>query len=260
MAPTTDTYVFFDIDGTLLDHRNQLPESTKQAVKQLQDRGVHTLISTGRMPSQFVWLREELGIDSYISANGQYVVYQGRTVHATPMEPERLEAMHTFAHDRGHCVGFSSEAALCASHAAHPLLHSSFGSLNLEYPPVDPLFYKHSPVYQAYLFCPHTDRQLYAENFPDYRFYHWHELAADVLPSGGSKAVGIRKLLDLLGAAPQQCYAFGDGLNDKEMLSFVGTGIAMGNAPDEVKELADLVTAASSQDGIRQGLQLVGLI
>ncbi|SDD15735.1 hypothetical protein SAMN02799630_02268 [Paenibacillus sp. UNCCL117] len=258
--PHHGTYVFFDIDGTLLDHSNRLPESTRQAVKELQANGITTILSTGRMPTQFAWLREELGIDSYVSANGQYVVHQGREIHASRMDPERLEAMHAFASDRGHCLAFSSDTLLCASHAAHPLLGDSFGSLQLEYPSVDPLFYKHSPVYQAYLFCPDADGGLYAESFPEYRFYRWHALAADVMPAGGSKAVGIGKLLDVLGASPERCYAFGDGLNDKEMLSLVGTGIAMGNAPDEVKQLADLVTGTSSQDGIRQGLKLVGLL
>ncbi|MED4599911.1 Cof-type HAD-IIB family hydrolase [Paenibacillus validus] len=255
-----ETIVFFDIDGTLLDERNRLPQTTKQAIGLLQRSGIRTAIATGRTPSQFEWIREELNIDTYVSANGQYVVYEGREIYAHRLPPDRLRDMCEFAEERGHCLAFSSHAMLCASHAAHPLIDASFGALSLEYPPVDPLFYTHSPVYQAYLFCPVEEEPLYTARFPEYRYHRWHRLAADVMPAGGSKAVGIQKLLEAVGAAPAQCYAFGDGLNDKEMLAWVGTGIAMGNASDEVKAVADRVTATSSEDGIWHGLKQVGLI
>lgn len=255
-----ETIVFFDIDGTLLDEHNRLPYTTKEAILQLQRSGIRTAIATGRTPSQFEWIREELNIDTYVSANGQYVVYEGRELYANRMAPDRLRDMCDFAAERGHSLAFSSHAMLCATHAAHPLIGTSFGALSLEYPPVDPLFYTHSPVYQAYLFCPEQEEALYAERFPEFRYYRWHPVAADIMPAGGSKAVGIQKLLEAVGGTPAQCYAFGDGLNDKEMLAWVGTGIAMGNASDDVKAVADRVTASSSEGGIWHGLRQVGLL
>jgi len=64
----------------------------------------------------------------------------------------------------------------------------------------------------------------------------------DVLPLGGSKAQGIEKAIEKLGYTKEQVYAFGDYLNDIEMLQFVGNGVAMGNAPDLVKNAAKYVT------------------
>ena len=53
--------VFFDIDGTLLDHDKKLPNSTRVAIKQLQENGVFVAIATGRAPFMFESLRKELG-------------------------------------------------------------------------------------------------------------------------------------------------------------------------------------------------------
>ena len=75
------------------------------------------------------------------------------------------------------------------------------------------------------------------------------------MPKGGSKAEGIKKLIEKLGFKMENVYAFGDGLNDIEMLQTVGTGVAMGNALDIVKEYADVVTTNVEDDGIVNGLK-----
>ena len=59
--------MFFDIDGTILDHQGQIPKSTKKAIRKLQDNGVYTAIATGRNPNSFGWICEELNIDTYIA-------------------------------------------------------------------------------------------------------------------------------------------------------------------------------------------------
>ncbi|MFP3360828.1 HAD hydrolase family protein, partial [Planococcus sp. SIMBA_143] len=68
--------VFFDIDGTLLNHDKKIPVSTREALKTLTENGVHVAIATGRAPFMFADLREDLGIDTFISFNGQYVKHQ----------------------------------------------------------------------------------------------------------------------------------------------------------------------------------------
>jgi hydroxymethylpyrimidine pyrophosphatase-like HAD family hydrolase len=88
----------------------------------------------------------------------------------------------------------------------------------------------------------------------------WHPLSTDVLPSGGSKARGIREIIDRLGFTSEDVYAFGDGLNDIEMLRFAGNGIAMGNAPGAVKRAVKYVTEDVNNNGISHGLELVGLL
>ena len=80
------------------------------------------------------------------------------------------------------------------------------------------------------------------------------------MPKGGNKSVGIEKLLESFGISPQETMAFGDGGNDIGMLKYVGIGVAMGNAENEVKEAADYTTDAVDEDGIYNALKYFGVI
>ncbi|MBA4496362.1 Cof-type HAD-IIB family hydrolase [Paenactinomyces guangxiensis] len=253
--------VFFDIDGTLLNDEKEIPESTKKAVHLLQEKGIYTVIATGRGPQMFEWIREELNIHSYVSINGQYVVFDGEVIYANPMDPEMLADITKLAAGQGHAVAYCSHEQVKVSEENHPFIQESFRNfLKLDHPPQDREYFKHTPIYQGHLFCQAHDEQIYAERYPDYCFIRWHEYASDFLPRGCSKAAGIHKLLEAADIKQENSYAFGDAANDVEMLALVGTGVAMGNAVPEAKAAADVITTSSSEDGILHGLVKVGLL
>ena len=74
------------------------------------------------------------------------------------------------------------------------------------------------------LFCEEKEARLYEETFSNIHFVRWHSLSMDVIPKDSSKAAGIAEFLKILAIDPKEAVAFGDGLNDKEMLSYVGMG------------------------------------
>jgi len=254
----THEMVFFDIDGTLLDDKHQIPESTKQAVQLLQDKGVYTAIATGRSPATFEWVREALNIQSYVSLNGQYAVFEGKIVHENPINAEQLGEVVSFAANAGHAMAFFNQNEVAVSTQLHPVVQAGFDSVGLSYPPIDSQFYLHSPVHQGNIFFSAADQPAYEERFPQFRFLRWHEQVVDILPFGVSKAIGIHHLLQAVGIDKQNCMAFGDGLNDVEMLSLVGTGVAMGNGVEEAKKAASFVTTSSSDNGIWNGIKHLG--
>lgn len=85
----------------------------------------------------------------------------------------------------------------------------------------------------------------------------WHPAFADCVAKGVDKAVGIDKVLEYYGFDLSEAMAFGDGGNDITMLRHVGTGVAMGNASDEVKAAADIVTTSVDEDGISRILSML---
>lgn len=252
--------VFFDIDGTIYDEDKQVPGSTREAIAELKHRGHHVAIATGRASYMFADLRRELGIESYVSLNGQYVVFEGEVIYRNPLKTESLKELTAFAGKHDHPVAYIDALDMKVNVADHEYIQTSIGSLKLALPTHDAEYFLQNEIYQAMIFCPEESQQMYAEAFPDLKFVRWHPLCMDVLPGDGSKANGITQMMKHLGAKKEDIYAFGDGLNDIEMLQFVGHGIAMGNAEDEVKAVAPYVTAHVSENGIYEGLKLVGLL
>ncbi|WP_100330763.1 Cof-type HAD-IIB family hydrolase [Bacillus xiapuensis] len=252
--------VFFDIDGTLLDHDKTLPAKTKEAVRLLRDKGVYTAIATGRAPFMYEDLRKELDIHSFISYNGQYVVFENEVIYVNPLPPDPLERLIGKAQEKGHPLVFMNELTMKANHSDHAYIHDSLASLKFAHPESLPDFYKDNELYQTLLFCPDEQERFYEETFPEFTFIRWHPYSVDILPAGGSKAAGIKKMMEKLHFKMEDVYAFGDGLNDKEMLEEVGTGVAMGNAHPLIKAKADFVTADVAEDGIYLALEKLGLL
>ena len=88
----------------------------------------------------------------------------------------------------------------------------------------------------------------------------WHPDFTDMIPADGGKPRGIRCFMEHHGFSREQTMAFGDGGNDIAMLRFAGIGVAMGNANDEVKAVADYVTDDVDHDGIMNALLHFGIL
>ena len=252
--------VFFDLDGTLMDHNKMISESTKQSLTALRDKGIYTVICTGRAPLMFKWLLEELSFDSYVSMNGQHVVLEGEVIYSNPMKPEVIKQLTELAHKNGHGLTYSTFESFVSNVDAHPLIQEGTARLKIPYPPVDPEVYLHSDVNQVQIYSTPKETEKYMDLFKDYSFIRWDDSAVDMLPEGASKAIGIQKMLDHMNISIENSYAFGDGANDMQMIETVGIGIAMDNAIPELKEIADFVTASCSEDGIMKGLIEVDLL
>lgn len=252
--------VFFDIDGTLVNEQKEIPESALQAVLELKRKGIETVIATGRAPYFITKIAEQLGIDSFVCLNGAYVVYKGRPVVEYTIPKEHLEPLVERAGKHNHYLVYQGKEAYFSNAKQHPALLQSVSSLKVELPGYDPDFWRHSDVYQAFLHCTVEEEHLYTSDIPHLRFVRWHRHAMDVMPVGGSKARGIQDLLQHLEVSPEEVVAFGDGLNDREMLTLAGLGIAMGNGHEQLKACADHTTTDVDNDGIANGLKYAGLL
>lgn len=258
---TGSSIIFFDIDGTLLNHDKKLPTSTKEAIFKLKELGHEVAIATGRAPFMYQDLRKELAIDTYVSYNGQYVVVNGKVIYTNPLNTSSLEKLTEIALRNEHPVVYMDHEDMKANVPEHHFINESIGTLKIDqFPTHDPHYYKERELYQSLLFCREGEENQYEQEFQDFDFIRWHPLSVDILPKGGSKAKGIEAIVEKLGFPKENQYAFGDGLNDIAMLSSVTNSVAMGNGKEEVKRAAKYVTKSVEDDGILYGLQMVGLI
>lgn len=252
--------VFFDIDGTLYTKGMKMPVRAKKAIQKVKESGVHIGIATGRAPFMFESLQKELGIDTYVGFNGSYVVLNGEVIDKKALSRDSLADLQRKAKENEHPMVFLDEISAASDTANHDEVAESLGYLKMPYPPVEKDFYKNQEVYQALIFCNEKEEQKYRDTYEMFDFVRWHRLSVDILPFGQSKAEGIKTIVSHLGYSMEETAAFGDGLNDVEMIQKVGIGVAMGNAVEAVKETADVVTTHVEEDGIVNGLKQLNLI
>ncbi|MDF2679267.1 MAG: Cof-type family hydrolase [Brevibacillus sp.] len=252
--------VFFDIDGTLLNTKHVIPSATVDAVQRLKQNGVQVAIATGRSPYHLLPIAQQLDIDTFVSFNGSYAVSKGNVIHHTPFDIATLAKLEGMADGNQHPMVFLSADSCYANVMDHPHVIESFDSLRLPAPSHRHRYWEEAPIYQAFLYCNAEEQDPYVGRFHEVSYVRWHKHVLDVLPPNGSKARGIEATLRYFGYSPDEAVAFGDGLNDKEMLSYVGMGVAMGNAHEELKPFANSMTRHVDDDGIHHGLTQLGLI
>lgn len=252
--------VFFDIDGTLLNSQKQILDSTRMAIAKIKQKGIIPFIATGRPPFMFEWVRNELGIHNYVSINGQYVVLDEEVIFENRLDKDLAAKFVNDAESKGHYTAFYNQETHKANCADHPYIKESFDSFQTACPELDKEFFLHAPVHQGILFCGIEEEKYYTEAYPEFDFIRWHQYALDVLPKGSSKLSGIKAVLQRLNVDIEDTYAFGDGLNDFEMIKHVGNGVVMGNGHPEIKKVAKYITKSCDEDGIFQGLKHYKLV
>lgn len=252
--------VFFDVDGTLLSHASRtVPLSTQQTLAKLRDKGIKTLIATGRhMLELFQLPVMDLPFDGYLTLNGQLVldsaqkVIVGKTIKAEEMEilvnifqAKKIPFMLLGQDNR--YMNYVDDVVVQTLAAAHGFV-PDIGQ------------YHGEQIYQCIAFVPEREKELLKDFLDECSITTWGETGIDIIPKGGGKANGIQKYLEQLGIDRSEIMAFGDGENDIDMLKFAGIGVAMGNASDHVKAAADYVTTDIDDDGIAHALRHFGLI
>jgi len=240
----------FDVDGTLRD-REYIPESARRAVARLKARGVIPVLCTGRSEYEIRPLREELGIDWAVTCNGSHIGFCGRTVSGNAFAEETIREWRQTAERRGHTLLLYGSENMYTTRQADPYFQQAQREIGFMEPlPLNPE--EEAPaIYQCIIFCGEEEEREYTgKNRQKLYIHRWRKWAVDINPNGRNKAGGLRELLDRLAIRPEEAAAFGDGLNDLELIESVGTGIAMGNAVDVLKEKARYVTRSLRDDGI----------
>lgn len=250
--------VFFDIDDTLwVKDEQRIPESAKIALKKLHNQGIITAIATGRtiavLPEPILALARECGVEMFVSINGQYVEYKGEKLVSFPLSAD--VAADTAAVFAGQGVAYAcvARSGIFVS-GLDARLQDAAGALNLPFG-VDADYFKNHEVYQMLGFFPQEMDDVILPKLPSaLRSIRWHKNGVDLLDNQGSKARGIQAALNVLGLTMADAMAFGDELNDLEMIQSVGCGVAMGNAVDELKAVADFIAPRIDEDGIYRAL------
>ena len=259
----TKRMFFFDFDDTLYSHATKrVPESARQSLLRLQAEGNSVVIATGREPGSLEFIRQSLNIpiEWMIALNGQLLYRNGEKVY---------ERFITLPSIREICSIAAEHSFPCGGHYAGGSLVTrlddrvrqvwqEFGSP----PPHEiPDFEERYPLHQGHLYVTREEaEQYFSKQLQDYLTNWSHPTLMNLISRETGKSQGIAWLLKQNGISPENAYAFGDGFNDKDMLLAVGHGVAMGNASNDLKAVAEFVAPKPDENGIQKALQYYGII
>lgn len=260
--------VFFDLDGTLLDNvTDHVPDSAKRALEQLKQNGWLVCLSTGRdMDTHYsVKYLEEVRPDAVIHSNGYKITVGDELLFTHYFDRQLVKRLIEYADKEGYCVGTSIGDA---DYYLNPDLKLEADrkwnkTIVRHFHPVSELFEQDTDVLAMTFAGLNTCeiQKKVEEEFPEITLFPFNRgTGADVVENGFSKAEGIERICAHFDIDLRNTYAFGDSPNDLPMFKKAAVGIAMGNASDEVKQQADMVTDSVDCDGIVNALVKIGLI
>ncbi len=256
-------FVALDLDGTLLDDRKHLPADNREALQEVERRGLFISIASGRMISTIETIEAQLGIDSIIIAyNGAKVLGQSREgrpllVHK-PVPAEIAEFFIRFSQEHGYLLNLYYEDRLYAEDGLlrRPFMEIYSTRTGAEYNLVSSLEKEFAGV------CP-TKLILLTHRSERDRLHD--ELGAklsgqafitksepeylEIMAAGVDKGSVFPLIANHYGVLTDEMMAVGDAENDIGMLRAAGLGVALANSPSEVKAAADVVTERTNNDG-----------
>jgi Cof subfamily protein (haloacid dehalogenase superfamily) len=249
--------VFFDVDGTLVSYSTNpghIPEQTREALELLKARGHVVALATGRSLATAGWYMRELGIDSAVLCSGAHVLLDWETVCTARIDQQAAESIARQCSALGCAVFACTDRYMYAYNESEEtrrfvLEHSILGDVM-------------RPLDEMRDVCMFN---IYGDPLPPQDIFRgvdvtYESYGIELRPPGVSKATGIRALAERCGVPMRDTVAFGDGNNDVLMLKAAGTGIAVGNGCDTIKQAADIVAEPIDDGGIFKALRQLELI
>ncbi len=255
--------VFFDIDGTLVSYdTHRIPQSSKDAILQLRQKGIKVFIATGR-PFAAVNNLEDCEFDGFITVNGAYcMTAEKETIFKQSIPPGEIRSFLDYQQTCGEFPCMVATESEIFINKINKDAEDIFTLINFPFPQNKKLEeLADREIFQLVAFFKeHQEKEIMKNVLPGCEAARWNPLFADIVSKGISKQVGIDKVLEHYGFELDEAMAFGDGGNDLQMLRHVPASIAMGNASDIVKQTASYVTDTVDNDGIWKALKYFSII
>ena len=247
---------FFDIDGTLVPlGKNELSDKTRAALLGLQAAGVRIVVATGR-PISRVPAFAGVSFDAFLTFNGSYCAdREKRCIAKRTISREDAARIIRNAAGLHRPVALAGLSSQCANGTEKDL--ADYYAISGQRVPVRPDFdgfLSGEDIYQIMMGARKEEYGRTLAGTEHAEITAWWPRAVDIIPKGSGKGQGVGAILRHFGLSRDEAIAFGDGRNDIPMFRAVGTGVAMGNTKQDVKDQASDLCPPAAEDGIWQYL------
>ncbi len=254
---------FFDLDGTLIEGPKGVHQPTDKSVEAIQilkQKGHQVFVCTGRSLSIVPSRVYEIDLDGLIVSNGAEIYYKNELL-------KRFELPHAFVDNIvkrskvdkfDYMLEYNSGISVARKSVSVITFCKEYG-LPMEI--INESLFNVKPVKCCIVY---EDTHDYPEELnqlhEDFRLIRVDDRSFDFMNDAITKGSAIEYLIQHIGKTSEDCIAFGDGENDKEMMSFVGIGVAMKKASDSLKAIASHTTDDVEEEGVYNFLKLHGYL
>ena len=260
--------VFLDMDGTLLKSDHSVSEPTIAMIRDLTAKGVSVVLVSARPLNAVLPTFQHIGLPAHapvITLNGSYIVEQEKPVFDVRIDlattARVTELVQPFKATIAYYLQREWYAEVSDAWTDHeqrimdvPLEVAPIGDLIRGWKDRDVAPNKMMVMSEAANIAA-IQQHLRSIYNGQLNIYPSKATYLEVMDTRGSKANAVRFVGKRLGLKPAEIIAMGDNYNDVEMIQFAGMGVAMGNAPDDIKAIADYVTDTNNNDGVRKAME-----
>ena len=262
------TIIFSDVDGTLLNSQGKISPDTLCAIRTLKEKGIPFVISSGRGPTGIYPILEEYGLRCPMIAHsgGAILDENGNVLFLRGMEKETVRRLVDFVEREQLDMAWSLHSLnqWIVKDRTDPRVvkqekivrdRAQNGTVDsIEAPQVYKMLAISTPDKLEQV------RQRLVEAFPELNIVISAEDLLDIMDASVTKGKAVEELCRIWNVPTADTIAFGDNFNDVEMLSTVGKGFLMGNAPEGMKARFPLHTLDNDHDGIPHALKQLGIL
>ncbi len=263
--------IFLDVDGTIVDHNQNIPDSTIKALIEAKENGHYLVLCTGRIHR--IIAKDLLKyFDGVVASAGAHILWGEEEIFHSFIPKGDLEKATVALEKHGATFVYQGYSGRVATEKnkkkfieffmenAKKDISNSFVKEIIEFPhdrdDIESGFYIGAKV---------TVEEIQKElgsgiKVTGASFGHEQVYNGELTREGVNKATGMERVLEHLGMQKEDSIAFGDGPNDFEMIDYAHIGVAMGNAVEDLKKIANVVTDHISEDGLYKGFVKLNLI
>lgn len=273
--------IFVDIDGTLVDDEKQISEETIETIKKLKEKGIYTVLTSGKPYGSIEQFSKKCYANPYLIASNGAIVRdfeRNKNIFYKSMEKNialeilnriKQNEMYTMVTLAGNLVVDEEKYGIIPKNRSEVIVTQS---LREYFEQTDEAIIKFSVmdgdkqkitkirkmivenfnvnVTPVDIFCVPKSFRNKGEEYPN-------PYGIDIMPKNITKAEAIKVLTKDLNINLSETIAFGDGMNDIEMFNVVGYKVAMGNAVQELKNMADMITDTNNKSGVAVALNKI---
>lgn len=259
--------VFIDVDGTLIRSDHSISAATLNILQKLKEKNILVVLVSARPLSGIEPIAKKTGLlnNPIASLNGAYIASKGKIIFEAKIDIDIANRAHeelqkydatTIYYQQG--LWFSEAQNFNTDHeqkiTSVPVIIQPFNQ-TLQYWRINNTGPNKLMVISEEIIIKEIQDNLKQRFMIDLDIYTSKPTFLEVMNKKASKTNAVKLLIDLYNITREETIAIGDNFNDKEMIEFAGTGIAMGNAPDEVKAVADYITDTNNNDGVSKALE-----